>query len=56
MKQKDLKKQFDDFKGRKKKVFKILTKFNQQNLHKMIPIPIYKIPRNVECQVRKKHD
>ncbi|MDB4087487.1 NAD(+) synthase, partial [Flavobacteriaceae bacterium] len=31
MKQKDLKKQFDDFKGREKEVFKILTKFNQQN-------------------------
>jgi len=48
MKQKDLKKQFDDFKGREKEVFKILTKFNQQNLHKMIPIPIYKIPENLK--------
>jgi NAD+ synthase len=48
MKQKDLKKQLDDFKGREKEVFKILTKFNQQNLHKMIPIPIYKIPENLK--------
>ena len=33
-----------DFKGREKEVFQILKKFNKQNLHKMNPIPIYKVP------------
>ena len=47
MKQKDLNKSVD-FTGREKKVIEILTKFNQQNLHKMIPIPIYKIPEELK--------
>ena len=37
-------KKAQDFKGRKKEIFKILKKFNKQNLHKIQPIPIYKVP------------
>ena len=44
MQQKDLNKKLIDFKGREKEVFQILQKFNKQNLHKMNPIPIYKVP------------
>mgnify|MGYP001127675107 FL=1 len=44
MQQKDLNKKLIDFKGREKEVFQILKKFNKQNLHKMNPIPIYKVP------------
>ena len=47
MKQKVLNKSVD-FTVREKKVIEILTKFNQQNLHKMIPIPIYKIPEELK--------
>lgn len=45
MQQKDLNKKLIDFKGREKEVFQILKKFNKQNLHKMNPIPIYKVPQ-----------
>ncbi|MFS4494875.1 NAD(+) synthase [Maribacter sp. 2308TA10-17] len=34
----------DDFEGRKKEVFIIYKRFNSANKHKMIPIPICKIP------------
>jgi NAD+ synthase len=44
MQQKDLNKKLIDFKGREKEVFQILQKFNKQNLHKMNPIPIYRVP------------
>ena len=37
-------KKAQNFKGRKKEIFKILKKFNKQNLHKIQPIPIYKVP------------
>ena len=33
-----------DFVGREKEVIEILIRFNSQNKHKMIPIPICKIP------------
>ena len=33
-----------DFEGREKGVIEILIRFNSQNKHKMIPIPICKIP------------
>ena len=33
-----------DFEGREKEVIEILIRFNSQNKHKMIPIPICKIP------------
>ena len=48
MVQKDLNKKSIDFKGREKQVFEILTKLNKKNLHKMIPIPIYKVPENLK--------
>jgi len=48
MDQKDLNKKSVDFTAREKEVIEILTKFNQQNLHKMIPIPIYKIPKELK--------
>tara|TARA_B100001113_G_scaffold141112_1_gene115576 strand:- start:284 stop:712 length:429 start_codon:yes stop_codon:yes gene_type:complete len=37
-------KKAQNFKGREKEIFKILKKFNKQNLHKIQPIPIYKVP------------
>ena len=48
MQQKNLNKKLNDFKGREKKVFQILKKFNKQNLHKMNPIPIYKVPESLK--------
>jgi NAD+ synthase len=48
MQQKDLNKELTDFKDREKEIFQILKKFNEQNLHKMIPIPIYKVPENLK--------
>jgi NAD+ synthase len=44
MKEKDNGKKTFEFEGRKKEVFEILNKFNEQNLHKMKSIPIYLIP------------
>jgi NAD+ synthase len=35
-----------EFKGRQKKVFKIFKRYNSTNKHKMIPIPICKIPKD----------
>ena len=37
-----------DFEGRNKEVIEILTRFNFQNKHKMIPIPICKIPERLK--------
>mgnify|MGYP001314640352 FL=1 len=37
----------DNFEGRKKEVFNILVKLNKQNLHKIKPIPIYKVPNEL---------
>jgi NAD+ synthase len=34
-----------DFNGRQKEVFEIFTRFNTANMHKMIPIPVCKIPK-----------
>jgi len=34
----------DDFKGRKKEVFAIYTQLHNANKHKMVPIPVCKIP------------
>lgn len=36
----------NDFSGRKREVFEIYTRYNKANTHKMIPIPICKIPEN----------
>lgn len=44
MKMNDKGKKTDDFKGREKEVFAIYKQFNTTNLHKMIPIPVCKIP------------
>lgn len=48
MVQKDKNKTPDDFTGRDKEVLKILMKFNSQNSHKMDPIPIFKVPKNLK--------
>lgn len=37
-----------DFKGRKKEVFDIFTRFNKMNQHKMIPIPVCEIPSQLK--------
>ncbi len=44
MKMKDEGKNVDDFTGREKEVFAIFNKLNTANQHKMVPIPICKIP------------
>ena len=38
----------DDFEGREKEVFKIYTRYNSSNKHKMIPIPICEIPKELK--------
>ncbi|WP_074408475.1 MULTISPECIES: NAD(+) synthase [Aquimarina] len=47
MKMKDEGKKIDDFKGREQEVFKIFIRLNTVNQHKMIPIPVCKIPVNL---------
>jgi len=47
MKMEELGKTNDDFSGREKSVYRIYKKFNNNNKHKMIPIPICKIPINL---------
>ncbi|MGC1630999.1 MAG: NAD(+) synthase, partial [Gelidibacter sp.] len=37
-----------DFKGRKREVFEIFSRLNKINQHKMIPIPICEIPKNLK--------
>lgn len=44
MNEKDNGKKIDDFEGRKQEVFKIFTRLNTVNQHKMNPIPVCKIP------------
>ena len=46
MKMKDEGKTLKDFNGREHEVFKIYQAYNTANKHKMIPIPICKIPNN----------
>ena len=41
-------KKASDFEGRKKEVFEIYSRFNAANKHKMIPIPICEIPKNLK--------
>ncbi|SDR66167.1 NAD+ synthase [Formosa sp. Hel1_31_208] len=38
----------DDFEGRQKQVFQIFMRYNRSNTHKMIPIPICEIPKNLK--------
>jgi len=47
MKMDDEGKTVADFEGREKEVFKIFKQFNSANKHKMIPIPICKIPNTL---------
>ncbi|MBA6154099.1 NAD(+) synthase [Gelidibacter maritimus] len=37
-----------DFEGRKAEVFKLFSKLNRNNQHKMVPIPICKIPKTLK--------
>ncbi len=48
MKMKDEGKVERDFRGREKKVFKIFTRYNRNNQHKMLPIPICEIPQELK--------
>ncbi|PSG90801.1 NAD(+) synthase [Aurantibacter aestuarii] len=48
MKMKDEGKTERDFKGREKTVFKIFMRYNRNNQHKMIPIPICEIPSELK--------
>ena len=47
MKMNDLEKSSEDFEGREKIVFDLFLKLNNTNKHKMIPIPICKIPKDL---------
>lgn len=47
MKMKDKGKTADDFTGRQKEVYNIFMGYNTRNQHKMIPIPICEIPKNL---------
>ncbi|WP_299398199.1 NAD(+) synthase [uncultured Gelidibacter sp.] len=38
----------DDFEGRQQEVFKLFTRLNNINQHKMVPIPICEIPENLK--------
>ncbi|RKE91964.1 NAD(+) synthase [Ichthyenterobacterium magnum] len=48
MQMKDEGKTIDDFSGRQRDVFQIFTRYNSSNKHKMIPIPICEIPKNLK--------
>ncbi|WP_296382810.1 NAD(+) synthase [Winogradskyella sp.] len=41
-------KKAEDFEGRKREVFEIFMRYNRSNKHKMIPIPICEIPKNLK--------
>lgn len=47
MKMKDEGKTSDDFEGRQKEAFDIFIRYNRSNKHKMTPIPICEIPKNL---------
>lgn len=44
----DLGKSINDFEGRQQKVFEIYMRLNTTNRHKMVPIPVCKIPKNLK--------
>ncbi|WP_435412272.1 NAD(+) synthase [Psychroserpens mesophilus] len=48
MQQKDEGKTVDDFEGRQREVFQIFMRYNRNNQHKMIPIPICEIPKDLK--------
>jgi DNA-directed RNA polymerase, subunit H (EC 2.7.7.6) len=37
-----------DFKGREQEVFNIYTRYNSRNQHKMLPIPVCEIPKDLK--------
>ncbi|MCL8009026.1 NAD(+) synthase [Gelidibacter japonicus] len=41
-------KKLEDFEGRKREVFELFSKLNTNNQHKMVPIPICEIPKNLK--------
>ncbi len=47
MKMKDEGKTAENFSGRQKEVFNIFMSYNTRNQHKMIPIPVCEIPKNL---------
>jgi len=48
MEAQDKGKSVDDFEGRKKEVFKIYSRLNRINQHKMQPIPVCEIPKGLK--------
>ena len=48
MQMKDEGKRVDDFEGRQKEVFEIYSDYNTKNQHKMIPIPVCEIPKELK--------
>ena len=48
MQMKDEGKTENDFSGRQKQVFQIFMRYNRSNTHKMIPIPICEIPKELK--------
>ena len=48
MQMKDDGKTVDDFEGRQREVFQIFTRYNTANQHKMTPIPICEIPKDLK--------
>lgn len=48
MQQKDEGKTLEDFEGRQREVFQIFMRYNRNNQHKMIPIPICEIPKDLK--------
>ena len=48
MKQAEIGKTSNDFSGRENEVFEIFKRYNSGNKHKMIPIPICEIPKNIK--------
>lgn len=48
MQMKDEGKTVEDFEGREREVYEIFMRYNRANTHKMIPIPICEIPKNLK--------
>ena len=48
MRMKDEGKTAEDFSGRQRDAFEIFMRYNRSNTHKMIPIPICEIPKNLK--------
>lgn len=48
MQQKDEGKTIGDFEGRQREVFQIFSRYNSNNQHKMVPIPICEIPKELK--------